>query len=420
MHNMDSLLEQEKHFRLNGEKEQSTRILQELVDHSLPQGSESLLETIRLMGRRKGQIKEAFEKMILYAYDKMLKQTNTTLSLYSYRDTPLIDIKEAYSTPASTTAKDTPFLQFLQTLLSTVIEGKIYLEGLRVLVTDAIKQIYLSQGDIQQGLLSIYNVNVETFSSLPVDEVLKYQLEQMRLSILAKDHEKAGILANRISQRQLQEVPSLKPAYLNRMIFVYLGKKEYFNVAAIFQEMTQSDEESSSTLTHSTAPAFTIFYALLSLFHSSTPYLLQKSTEHKLCSDAARVLGEKFLARHLIQPSALLAVLNQSEIFPELINYHQKEIERTILQHNLRVVSSYYTRITIQRMSEIFQMPEKEITDLITEMIRAKLINAEIDQISSTLTIHSNQNELAEWTSSIEKWLDLLIKISHRISKTEQ
>lgn len=425
---MEDLLEQEKHFRLNGEREGSARTLKAIVDSSIELGEKKLVETVGLMGRKKGQIKEAFREAVLHAYNLVLDKEKIKISPFSYRDAKEIDLLIGYKHIGAEKKNDqenekpaetNKVIVFLKSLLSSVVEGRIYLEEERILITDTIKQIYEKKGEIRNALESIYNVNIETFSSLSVEEIILYQMEQMRLAILCCDKEKVSALSKRISSRHLSEVPYLKKVYMNRMIFVNLGEKKYNNVSNIFVDILSAEEVSGTST--SIAAKYAIFYGILALFmeEKSTKDLVKRSVHSKLCDESARMLGEIFLQKRLIFPDTLEDLLHKSKIDDIILSFHAQEMHRVLLQHNLTVISMFYSRITIERMAEVFRMPKEDVYVLVTEMIREGAITGTVDQRTETVVFLQNKDALSEWASSIDKCLELIIKITHSIKKTE-
>ncbi|OAG29324.1 26S proteasome regulatory subunit N5 [Nematocida displodere] len=414
---MEALLEQEKSFRLNGDKDRLADVLIAMVDHA--RTDKETIEIIALMSKKKGQLKEALAKMIGHAYAKKQAEYHTSLEEYSFRKVRTVDLSEAFEHEHNKHAETepTPLLQFLRTLLSSVIEGKIYLEGVRVLVTDGIKQILLSQNMVKEALETIYSVNVETFSSLTTEDILKYQLEQMYLAIISRETEKASTLSKRLSQRHLEEAPSLKPFYLNRMIFVHLREKDYHGVSSVFSEIRKSEESVDGA--HSLNVSLGIFYGILSLHHPYSPMLIKGNTESKLCPDSSRVLGEMFISTRLVKQDELASSLAQapSEVQQAYAHY-QEEIDKILTEHNIIVISTYYNRITIESMSSILSTPTSVLTPLITEMIRKKMLTGIVDQMSGTVVFSLPENDLEDWSTGIDKCLDLIIKISHNITKT--
>ncbi|KAI5181266.1 26S proteasome regulatory subunit N5 [Nematocida sp. AWRm80] len=416
---MEGLLEREKHCRLNGNKDEMEEILKGMID--LCTTPNERVETIRLMSKKKGQIKDALYAMIMYAYTITKEESNSDVVDYSFKHNQLIEITDAYTdnafTPLTTETNDTSqssFLAFLNDLLDKVIEGKIYLERVRVIVTDSIKQILISQGKGKQALETIYSVNIETFSLLTLEEIIQYQLEQMRLAILIRDKDKAQALAKKFSVRQLEEVPHLKEYYYNRMIFIYIGEKDYVRVADIYNQIRKTEESQPKVQTDSCV--MIILYAILSLHSPEAPALIKSAVESKLCPDSIRVLGELFISMRLISLENTCPEL--SDVQASLFKYHQEEIHQRVIEHNLIVISSYYSCISIDSVAKIFNVSEDTISNKITEMIRNKLIFGHVDQMSQSVTFNKPIKELEEWANSIDKCLELIIKITHNICKT--
>lgn len=415
---MDDLLEREKVARLNGDKEAAKQVLEEMVDRAT--SDKETLDVIRLASKKKGQIKEALWKMIQYSYDQKKSSCTADVSPYSFRDVQFMDLlQDGYRyTPQPPAPKDDPFLAFLQQLLASVVEGKIYLEGLRILLTDTIKQILLAQNRVEDALNTIYSVHIETFSSISVEDVVLFQLEQMRLAIRLQDRDKCSVLSKRISRRHLEEVPTLKPYFWNRMLFVYLGEKDYHQVADIFNEIRKTEEAKESGSFD--PPTMAILYAILSLHHPSTDSLLKQNLDSKLCPDNARVLGELFRSTRLIKPDRVAGLVDTiNEASREVFRHHADEVQRKLLEHNLLVVSKYYTRITLGSIAQLFGSTETVVTELITEMIRANLLSGTVDQLTGTVAFNSASDELSEWGAGINSCLDLVIKITHQIAKTQ-
>ncbi|KAI5190339.1 26S proteasome regulatory subunit N5 [Nematocida sp. AWRm77] len=416
---MEDLLEREKVARLNGDKEVSKRILEEMVERT--DTDKEVLEIIRVVSKKKGQIKESLWNMIEHAYEKKKHTCSVEVCPYSFRDVQCINLlEEAYKHQTKKPVqKEDPFLLFLQRLLSSVVEGKIYLEGLRVLITDTIKQILLSQNRVEEALDVIYSVHIETFSSVSVEDVVLYQMEQMRLAILLQDKDKASVLSKRVSKRHLEEVPFLKEYYWNRMIFVYLGEKEYHSVAEIFNEIRKTEEEKEAG--SFTPPTMAVLYCILSLHHAETEVLMKQSIESKLCQNGARMLGEVFLSTQFIKMDRISALIEELDAeSKEIFHCHAEDIQKRLLEHNLLVVAKYYSRISIQSISELFGISKEAITDLITELIRKNLLAGTVDQLSGTVAFKSGKNELEEWCAGINACMDLVIKITHSIAKTQQ
>lgn len=416
---MDALQEREKGARLNGNKEESVKILKKMVDVS--NSPKETVEIIRQMVKKKGQMKDALSAMIFYAYEKYLHLSPISITPHSYKNIEMIDINQAYikkdqNIPKKEIAKKTEFLEFLTDLLRTVIEGRIYMEELRIFVTDAIKQIYMEENDPQSALSYIYNVHIETFSSVSVEDIILYQLEQLRISILGKDYEKALIISQRISMKQLEGCPDLADYHWNRMLFVHIHKEEYSKISEIFDRLREKDEKTCKN--DSIYPTLAIIYCILDIHRAESQKRLLKNINSKLCYNESRVLGEYFINNLLIDDNifSILGNIKKKYEIDGIIDNYSSLIRERVLQYNILVVSKYYSRIDIRRMKEILKIDEKIFLEVIVDMIRNKLIVGKIGQIKEIVEFEKEQRDVEEWSESINSFLEAVIKINHSVS----
>lgn len=413
---MDILQEREKTSRLNADREESTKILKEMVD--LTNTTEETVEVIRQMVRKKGQLKDALISMIYYAYERYLPLSPIDLAPHSYEQALLIDINHAYTKEESITEQvnKNEFLEFLVLLLTSVVEGRIYMEQLRIFLTDAIKQIYASTGNMKKALSYMYPVHVETFSSIPMRKILLYQLEQLRISILAHEYDKAILVAQRISIKQLETEPDLVDYHLNRMLFIHIHKNQYDKIADIFNTLRIKDEKESKS--QSIYPALAILFCILDIHNPSSKKLLYTNISSKLCYNEARVLGEQFMNNLLITDSvyALLHSIQEKYSIHRILEQYTSTIKERVIQYNIIVISKYYSRIQIDRIVQILKIEKEIFTEVIVEMVRNKMVTGRICQIESIVEFKKENKSIENWNQSINASLEAVIKITHSMN----
>jgi 26S proteasome regulatory subunit N5 len=61
---------------------------------------------------------------------------------------------------------------------------------------------------------------------------------------------------------------------------------------------------------------------------------------------------------------------------------HMRELLRQLIQHNLRVVEKYYSRIKISTLSRLIGVPEDRAEIEIGDMVVNKRINARINRLA--------------------------------------
>ncbi|KAH9386568.1 26S proteasome regulatory subunit N5 [Nematocida major] len=414
---MDLLQEREKTARLNGDKDASAAILVEIVDAT--KTPQETVEAIRQMARKKGQLKEALSTMIHHAYRKYISLSPVEIEENSYETVRLIDIGHAYAQAeekAPPSEDKDEFLDFLVLLLTTVVEGRIYMEELRIFITDAIKQIYVKRGDMKKALSYVYPVHVETFSSVSMKRILQYQLEQLRIAILAREYGQAILVSQRMSMKQLETEPELADYHLNRMLFIHIHRSEYYKIACIFNTLRIKDEAASKT--ESIYSALAILFCILDIHSAESKQILVANISSKICQNDTRVLGDAFTNNLLITEAiySTLHTIQEKYGIQGIVQQYIPNIRERVSQYNIIVISKYYSRIEIARIVEILKMQPDEFVEIIVEMIRSKLVEGTISQIEGIIEFKKETNTVESWNRNINACLDAVIKITHSLN----
>ncbi|EEC03388.1 26S proteasome regulatory complex, subunit RPN5/PSMD12, putative [Ixodes scapularis] len=106
----------------------------------------------------------------------------------------------------------------------------------------------------------------------------------------------------------------------------------------------------------------------------------------------------------------------------EMGERHWKDFKSRVVEHNIRVMAQYYTRITLQRMSQLLDLSEKGTEELLSELVVAKRVWAKVDRLDGVVSFsrHQEPNEvLNDWSRNLNSLMALLSKTSHLISKEE-
>lgn len=156
-------------------------------------------------------------------------------------------------------------------------------------------------------------------------------------------------------------------------------------------------------------------------------------------------LIEKNYARHLESNDLLarylhklltfeLMPLNEQEIEHQMAVYqpfqesatensknHMKEFVKQLIQHNLRVVSKYYSRIKISTLSRLIGVPDERAEQEIGDMVVNKRIEAKINRLAWQVTFKKKNNSanahLGDWNSDVKVLLDKVEQTCHLINR---
>jgi 26S proteasome regulatory subunit N5 len=95
---------------------------------------------------------------------------------------------------------------------------------------------------------------------------------------------------------------------------------------------------------------------------------------------------------------------------------------RRIIQHNIRIVAMYYTRIHGKRLGQLLQLAPDILEEEIAKMVSDGTIYAKIDRPADTIRFQkpmSSEAMLTDWSSQIEQLLHLVDTTTHLIHKEE-
>lgn len=103
---------------------------------------------------------------------------------------------------------------------------------------------------------------------------------------------------------------------------------------------------------------------------------------------------------------------------------HQRwlDFRKRVIEHNVRVVAKYYTRIHFKRLTELLDLSEEETEKYISDLVVSKTIYAKIDRPARLVSFEKKRDAdevLNEWSGNMKSLLGLLERIDHLITKEE-
>jgi 26S proteasome regulatory subunit N5 len=99
-----------------------------------------------------------------------------------------------------------------------------------------------------------------------------------------------------------------------------------------------------------------------------------------------------------------------------------QDLRKRVIEHNVRVVAKYYTRIHTTRLTELLDLAPEETEKYISELVTAKTIYARIDRPAGIVNFAKPRDAddvLNEWSWNMKSLLGLLERIDHLITKEE-
>ncbi|KAJ5594274.1 uncharacterized protein N7459_000482 [Penicillium hispanicum] len=439
---IDKLLVLEKQARQASDLATTSRLLVAIVTISKNAGDWNLLnDQVLLLSKKHAQLKQATTRMV-QAVMKFLDET------------PNLEVK----------------LSVIETL-RTVTEGKIFVEVERARVTRILSNIKKSQGDLNAAADILCELQVETFGSMTRREKTEFILEQVALCIERGDWTQASILIRKINKRYFNRKPKksaeeieklkkqaeerektrgpdeppmevdddvtdLKLRYYDQQITLANHDYKYLDVCKNYREVLDTEAVENNPEHLRASLARIVYYIVLSPYDNEQSDLLhriQQDTRLSQVPEEARLVklftipelmrwpmvAEQF-GPHLCSTDVFDSQAQQSA--ENQANRRWQDLRKRVIEHNVRVVAKYYTRIQMGRLTQLLDLTEEETEKYISDLVTSKTIHAKIDRPARLVNFAKPRDAddvLNEWSSDMKNLLGLLERIDHLITKEE-
>ncbi|KAI9799324.1 MAG: hypothetical protein M1825_004817 [Sarcosagium campestre] len=438
---LEKLLDLEKHTRQASDLASTTRVMLAIVNICRDAKDWSLLnEQVLLLSKKHGQFKQAVTKMV-----------QVVMGLLD--ETPDLDTK----------------LSVIETI-RTVTDGKIYVEVERARVTRILSNIRKSQGKNKEAADILCELQVETFGSMDRRERTEFILDQVSLCMENRDFTQALVLSRKIGtkyfarrakktpeqlakeKKQREEearrtgeeeaptpveddVTDLKLRYYEQQIELSKNENQYMEVCKHYRRVLDTPAVEDTPALLSATLQRIIYFVLLAPHDNEQSDLLHRvnaevrNSSVPLDAQLLKLFTIPELMRWPIVAQKFGPHLCSSDIFDVEKNeaspkaYERwQDLRKRVIEHNVRVVAKYYTRVHLARLTQLLDLDEHETEVYISKMVTDKTIYARIDRPAKIVTFAKPSNPddvLNEWSSSMKSLLGLLERVDHLITKEE-
>ncbi|KAF7302732.1 hypothetical protein HMN09_00908100 [Mycena chlorophos] len=423
---LDQLLVLEKQTRNAADLASTSRLAKAIVQHCYDARNYDLLNAnVSLLSKKHGQLKAAIQaivELVMGWLDEVKKSAGTD-----------------------------KWLELVQTL-RTVTEGKIFLETPRARVTLMLAKhheslagtstktpVYKDNMTTASELLS--DLQVETYSSMDRREKTEFILEQMRLLVAVarlKDAEidaktgkevmaggesewiKVRVGGRKINEEFLKEKENedLKLKYYDLMIQHALHASSYLDVAKYYHKVWETPSIKEDEGDQGKAALEHIVYYIVLAPHSNE----QSDMLHRLYNDPALLklelhynLVKCFVTRELMRWPGIESLygkfLRQTPVFSAEKRW--EDLHTRVIEHNVRVVAEYYSRITLPRLTSLLDLDQKQTEQTIARLVVAGTIWARIDRPAGIVNFRSPrtaEDVMNDWSSDMQKLLAVVEK----------
>jgi len=361
-------------------------------------------ENVQMLSKKHGQLKQAITKMVQAV-------------MIFLDEAPDMDTK----------------LSVIETL-RTVTEGKIFVEVERARITRILAHIKKAQGDLAGATAVLCELQVETFGSMDKREKTDFILEQVELCIEKGDWTQAGILARKISTKYLKssdDVSDLKLKFYQQQITLAVHESKFLEACKNYRDVYDTKEVVDDEFKLRATLERIVYYVILAPYDNEQHDLLHRIEADprlplvaKTQYDLLKAFTKQELMRWPLISEKYGSVLRASDVFDASKEGEERwqELRKRVIEHNLRVIAKYYTRIRMERLCGLLDLGQDETEEYLSQLVTQKTIYARIDRPARVVSFAQPRDAddvLNEWSGNFKSLLGLLERIDHLITREE-
>lgn len=404
---LDQLLTLEKLARTSMDIASTSRILVAIVEICFEAKNWAALnEHIVLLSKRRSQAKQAVTKMVqkCCTYVDQMPDKETKIKLIE--------------------------------TLRAVTEGKIYVEVERARLTTRLAKIKEHDVNINDAASLMLELQVETYGSMSRLEKTFFLLEQMRLCLLKGDYMRVQIIAKKINIKYFNdekdaETQFLKLKYYNLMMSLARHEGWHLELCRHNRAVLEIPAVRDDPKKRHTALSEAVIYLVLAPHEPEQADLTHRLLADKLLDEIPtyKELLRLFVDAELIKWSGFCEIyereLKATEVFASSCNGGCKrwaDLRNRVVEHNIRIMAKYYTKITLTRMAELLDLPVEETEVCLCSLVETGVINARTDRPAGVVRFTGSQEPAAlldAWAASLSKLMSLVNHTTHLIHQEE-
>ncbi|WAQ83048.1 hypothetical protein PtA15_3A414 [Puccinia triticina] len=335
--------------------------------------------------------------------------------------------------------------------LREVTEGKIYLEVQRARLTKQLAQIREAEGAPGTANELMQELQVETFGSMERREKMDFILEQMRLLRTQEDWEKLAIVSKKINSKWLGEAENedLKLRFYGLMISYGSKMSRHLDLCKYYRSIHECKSVEAEPAQALAALRNAVYFVILAPYdHEQSDLLhrLAQEEEELKKIEAVYDLVKCFTTPELMRWPGIQElygpVLRKSRVFgpagtsglvgdiaeddPLAGDRRWEELHKRVVEHNIRAVSRYYSRLTLERLSELLDLSPGESERRLAQLVSSGTVCAKIDRPAGVVRFgggsasaagREGERVLNGWNGDVGRLLGLVEKTVHLIQK---
>lgn len=321
-------------------------------------------------------------------------------------------------------------LQLIEALRD-VTSGKVFVEVERARVTRMLSDMLYARGDVNAAADALQELAVETFGSLGRREKVEFILEQMRLNLERGDLHRVNMFSRKINTKYFAEAENhdLKLLFYNIMIQCATRERKHLDVCKYYRAVLDTPAVASDAARAADALRNVIMFLVLSPYDNEQSDLMARveAGDELDAVPEYRSLLKCFTTPEIMRwpgiESLYGPLLRGTPVFATGdagAEYRWQQLHARVVEHNIQVVSKYYTRIQLTRLAQLLDLGVDEAESALANLVTKHAIHARIDRPAGVVDFSARQSDeavLNEWSSDMGTLLRMVEKASHLVNK---
>nr|AEE61400.1 unknown [Dendroctonus ponderosae] len=330
---------------------------------------------------------------------------------------------------------ETPDQEAMVKLIDTlrqVTEGKIYVEVERARLTHRLAKIREGEGNIQEAANIIQELQVETYGSMEKKEKVELILEQMRLCLAKQDYIRTQIISKKINTKFFEDdgTQELKLKYYRLMMELDQHEGSYLATCKHYRAVLNTSSIQADESERQSSAKAVVLYLILAPYDNEQADLTHRVLADKILEEIPlyKSLLKLFTTPELIKWSGLCELYEKELKSTSVFSGDEQAVKRwddlksRVVEHNIRVMAKYYTRVKISRIAELLDLSPGDTEEFLSNLVVSKTVQAKTDRPAGEVHFQQTKDPsdvLNDWARDLSSLMQWVNKTTHLINKEE-
>lgn len=308
----------------------------------------------------------------------------------------------------------------------------MHVEVERARLTKSLAAILEARGEVVEARKIMIETVVETLGGMDKREKTAFILEQVRLCLDTSEYIRANIMNKKINVKVFKDVEleDLKLTYYGQVVRYHLHEHTWLEIFHAYQAMSDAPSLVAEEASRLRNVKLQTLYLVLSPLGMDQIQAMRALSKEKALLDLPlyKELLKLFITKEIFHFAELEAKLRAElgelgelgEFPPEEVTLMLETLHSRVTQHNIEVVSTYYERVTMERLAELLGLGLAQMETQLSEMVTKKQVYARIDRPRGIIVFSppKTANELLnDWSGDVSTLLNLLESTCHLVQK---